>query len=220
MISGISYGMVELIRRIIPRDIVGGDVQSMYKICISCSISHLIHLHHSLELRKMDALVHILYEVAGTCGALLSVKLIQCLRQQLLIPHHPALVRLSWHYLVFRRPIGSRHRRRQEYRGQAKIRVSPFHSGRCEGLWPLDLQGWSHLLHPPTLHLAPPWLFRCAYVSSSSLFPLILSSQYSNRPPVYGHRYLENGFSPLIAKRVMNDSSFSVRTLLQSQLTL
>ena len=36
-----------------------------------------IHLHLSLELRKMDALVHIMYEVAGTCGALLSVKLIQ-----------------------------------------------------------------------------------------------------------------------------------------------
>jgi len=32
MISGISYGMVELIRRIIPRDIVGGDVGSMYTI--------------------------------------------------------------------------------------------------------------------------------------------------------------------------------------------
>lgn len=26
-ISGISYGMVELIRRVIPRDLVGGDVQ-------------------------------------------------------------------------------------------------------------------------------------------------------------------------------------------------
>jgi len=38
MISGISYGMVELIRRIIPRDIVGGNVQSMYwnsPLCIS-----------------------------------------------------------------------------------------------------------------------------------------------------------------------------------------
>ena len=43
-ISGISYGTVELIRRVIPRDIVGGDVQ---------------------RLRRMDALVHVLYEVAG-----------------------------------------------------------------------------------------------------------------------------------------------------------
>jgi hypothetical protein len=41
MISGISYGMVELIRRIIPRDIVGGDVVSMYRISPLCT-SHLI----------------------------------------------------------------------------------------------------------------------------------------------------------------------------------
>jgi len=46
--SGIAYGMVELIRRVIPRDIVGGNVQ---------------------KLRRMDALVHIFYEVAGTAGA-------------------------------------------------------------------------------------------------------------------------------------------------------
>jgi MFS family permease len=44
-VSGITYGMVELIRRVIPRDIVGGNVQ---------------------KLRRMDALVHIFYEVAGT----------------------------------------------------------------------------------------------------------------------------------------------------------
>lgn len=47
-VSGITYGMVELIRRVIPRDIVGGNVQ---------------------KLRRMDALVHIFYEVAGTGAA-------------------------------------------------------------------------------------------------------------------------------------------------------
>ncbi|KAK9357180.1 hypothetical protein V1504DRAFT_482263 [Lipomyces starkeyi] len=47
-VTGIAYGMVELIRRVIPRDIVGGNVQ---------------------KLRRMDALVHIFYEVAGTAGA-------------------------------------------------------------------------------------------------------------------------------------------------------
>lgn len=46
--TGVAYGMVELIRRVIPRDIVGGDVQ---------------------KLRRMDALVHIFYEVAGTGGS-------------------------------------------------------------------------------------------------------------------------------------------------------
>src|SRR5690348_16458392 len=40
--------MVELIRRVIPRDLVGGNVQ---------------------KLRRMDSLVHIFYEVSGTAGA-------------------------------------------------------------------------------------------------------------------------------------------------------
>ncbi len=31
-ISGIAYGMVELIRRVIPRDIVGGDLQKLRKM--------------------------------------------------------------------------------------------------------------------------------------------------------------------------------------------
>ncbi|BCR94098.1 uncharacterized protein AKAW2_11144S [Aspergillus luchuensis] len=47
-VSGFSYGMVELIRRIIPRDIVGGNLK---------------------RLRRLDALVHIFYEVSGTAGA-------------------------------------------------------------------------------------------------------------------------------------------------------
>lgn len=46
--TGIAYGMVELIRRVIPRDIVGGNVQ---------------------KLRRMDAVVHIFYEISGTGGA-------------------------------------------------------------------------------------------------------------------------------------------------------
>ncbi|KAI9222055.1 major facilitator superfamily domain-containing protein [Blastocladiella britannica] len=48
---GIFHGIVELIRRVIPRDIVGGD---------------------PVKLKKMDSTVHILYETAGTAGALLS----------------------------------------------------------------------------------------------------------------------------------------------------
>ncbi|KAL3487177.1 major facilitator superfamily domain-containing protein [Aspergillus germanicus] len=47
-VAGVAYGMVELIRRVIPRDLVGGNVQ---------------------KLRQVDALVHIFYEVAGTSGA-------------------------------------------------------------------------------------------------------------------------------------------------------
>ncbi|KAG7439275.1 uncharacterized protein BT62DRAFT_770006 [Guyanagaster necrorhizus] len=50
-LSGVAYGMVELIRRVIPCDIVGGNVG---------------------KLRRMDATVHIFYEVTGTAAAFAS----------------------------------------------------------------------------------------------------------------------------------------------------
>lgn len=50
-VTGIFYGMVELIQLIIPSDIVGAD---------------------EIKLKKMNSLVHIFYETAGTSGALLS----------------------------------------------------------------------------------------------------------------------------------------------------
>lgn len=52
------------VRRVIPRDIVGG---------------------HVIKLRRMDAVVHILYEVSGTAGALLSSVLIRQLGMYLII---------------------------------------------------------------------------------------------------------------------------------------
>ncbi len=54
-VSGMAYGMVELIRRIVPVDIVGGDL---------------------VRLRKVNAIVHILYEIAGMIGAFTSVPLV------------------------------------------------------------------------------------------------------------------------------------------------
>ena len=50
-LTGVAYGMVELIRRIFPRDIVGGDVQ---------------------KLQTMGAIVQIFYEVSGTAGAFVT----------------------------------------------------------------------------------------------------------------------------------------------------
>ncbi|ORZ36777.1 major facilitator superfamily domain-containing protein [Catenaria anguillulae PL171] len=50
-IVGIFHGIIELVRRVIPRDIVGSE---------------------PTKLKQMDSTVHILYEIAGTSGALLS----------------------------------------------------------------------------------------------------------------------------------------------------
>ncbi|KXS20431.1 hypothetical protein M427DRAFT_28156 [Gonapodya prolifera JEL478] len=50
-IAGVFHGGIELMRRVIPAEIVGGDAE---------------------KLRHMDSLVHIFYEVTGTIGALFS----------------------------------------------------------------------------------------------------------------------------------------------------
>ena len=50
-LTGIAYGMVELIRRVIPQEIVGSNEE---------------------KLQRMDSLVHIFYEISGVSGALLT----------------------------------------------------------------------------------------------------------------------------------------------------
>jgi hypothetical protein len=79
IISGVSYGMVELIRRVIPRDIVGGDVQRVEPTNLFVKLSP-----DFSQLRRMDAVVHVLYEVAGTAGAFTSkselLPLLHCAR--------------------------------------------------------------------------------------------------------------------------------------------
>ncbi|KAK2041779.1 hypothetical protein LZ31DRAFT_625168 [Colletotrichum somersetense] len=82
-ITGIAYGMVELIRRVIPRDIVGGDVQ---------------------KLRQMDSLVHIFYETAGASGAFFTaLVLIPDLgnnRSFVITPVCFALAAVLWFFVV------------------------------------------------------------------------------------------------------------------------
>jgi len=46
--SGIPFGAIEIVRRIIPQQIVGGN---------------------EMKLKKLDSLVHVYFEIAGTCGA-------------------------------------------------------------------------------------------------------------------------------------------------------
>lgn len=73
--------MVELIRRVIPRDIVGGDV---------------------VKLRRMDATVHILYEVAGTAGAFASASIILSVganRVFIITPCCYAAAAATWYFL-------------------------------------------------------------------------------------------------------------------------
>lgn len=49
--AGVPHGCIEIVRRIIPQQIVGGN---------------------EVKLKKLDSLVHMYFEVAGTCGAFFS----------------------------------------------------------------------------------------------------------------------------------------------------
>ena len=50
-LTGLAYGMVESINRVIPRDLVGGQIQ---------------------KLQKMDALIHLFYAISGAVGAFVT----------------------------------------------------------------------------------------------------------------------------------------------------
>ena len=78
-LTGLAYGLVETIRRVIPKDIVGGDVQ---------------------KLLRMDSIVHIFYEVSGTGGALTtSLALIPYMGNNMSFIITPNSPRSSFNYL-------------------------------------------------------------------------------------------------------------------------
>ncbi|ODH52459.1 hypothetical protein GX48_01239 [Paracoccidioides brasiliensis] len=164
-VTGIVYGMVELIRRVIPRDLVGGNVQ---------------------KLRRVDALVHIFYEVAGTAGAFCTALA--------LIPN-----------------LGNNY----------SFIITPVCFAMAAGTWScitnLDFQ--------PEVQdiLAEQPAYTKAIFGS---FLLFLESfwtggklMFTNRRfiwllpgyaiALYGHRYLENGLAPAIARRYLGNSAWS-----------
>lgn len=79
--AGISYGMVELIRRVIPRDIVGGHVG---------------------KLKRMDSIVHVFYEITGTIGAFASAAIIKKLGNNysfLITPIVFVFAAVAWYFV-------------------------------------------------------------------------------------------------------------------------
>lgn len=82
-LTGLAYGMVETIRRVIPKDIVGGDIQ---------------------KLLRMDSVVHIFYEVSGTAGALCtSLALIPALGNNmsfLITPILLTMASVTWKFII------------------------------------------------------------------------------------------------------------------------
>ncbi|KAL9116747.1 MAG: hypothetical protein Q9187_006724 [Circinaria calcarea] len=157
--------MVELIRRVIPRDIVGGNVQ---------------------KLRRMDAAVHIFYEIAGTSAAFCtSLALIPALGTNysfIITPILFTMAAVTWFF------------------------VSNLDFKPTKRTLLADQPTYIRAL------LGSFWLFfRSVYVGMKIVFTsrkfIWLLPAYS--VALYAHRYLENGIAPVIARRYLGNSAWS-----------
>ncbi|ETI24339.1 hypothetical protein G647_03708 [Cladophialophora carrionii CBS 160.54] len=161
-VSGIAYGMVELIRRVIPRDIVGGNVQ---------------------KLRRMDSLVHIFYEISGTAGAFCTaLALIPSFGNNysfIITPIFFTAAACVWFFVTnlnYSKPL-------QEKGGNYLVAVGMGFFLFFESIW----TGFK-------------------IIFSSRRFIWLLPG-YSFA--LYGHRYLENGIAPAVARRYLGNSAWS-----------
>lgn len=164
-VSGITYGMVELIRRVIPRDIVGGNVQ---------------------KLRRMDALVHIFYEVAGTAGAFCTaLGLIPRFGNNMSFLITPVLFTCA--SLVW-------------------VLMSNFNYNSPASLERAQSVGYiKSVILGFVLFFDSIWTGFKIVFSSRKFVWLLPGYAFA----LYGHRYLENGIAPVIAQRYLGNSAWS-----------
>lgn len=164
-ITGIAYGMVELIRRVIPRDIVGGNVQ---------------------KLRRMDATVHIFYEIAGTGGAFCTaLALIPRFGNNYSFFITPVLFTLASITWFFISDLGF-----QKEKPQVLSEKPTYVKALVGGFWLFGESVWTG----------------GKIIFTSRRFVWLLPGY---AVALYGHRYLENGIAPAIAKRYLGESAWS-----------
>jgi hypothetical protein len=170
-ITGISYGMVELIRRIIPRDIVGSDEE---------------------KLSRMDALVHVFYEIAGVSGAFTTgLVLIPRLGNNYAFIITPILFSLSSIICFFINSFGIKDDiPNDEIPGGIQNSKTNYLKSILKGFY----------LFIESVYLGGKIIFRNRkYIWLFPCYSLTL----------YVHRYIENGIAPQIAKRYLQNSEWS-----------
>ncbi|KAI9673419.1 MAG: hypothetical protein M1817_002881 [Caeruleum heppii] len=164
-VTGVAYGMVELIRRVIPRDIVGGNVQ---------------------KLRRMDALVHIFYEISGTAASFTTaLALIPTLGNNysfIITPILFVVASLVW-FCITNLDF--------EPRNPEVVQSQPTYVKAIVGGFALFFES----------------VFTGAKIIFSSRKFFWLLPGYAIA--LYGHRYLENGIAPIIARRYLGNSAWS-----------
>ncbi|KAI1317250.1 hypothetical protein EDD11_008736 [Mortierella claussenii] len=165
-IIGICHGMVELIRRVIPKDIVGGDV---------------------IKLKKMDATVHIFYEVAGTAGAFFATFLVLNLGNALAPSMSPFLfvmAAVTWSFIGL---LGADHDNRK-----ALVSLEQTSLLRQIG------HGFTHFGMS---------MYKGGQIVFSSRKFIWLIPGYSI--PLFTHRYLESQLSPAFAKVILKQGAYA-----------
>lgn len=167
-VTGIAYGMVELIRRVIPRDIVGGNVQ---------------------KLRRMDAMVHIFYEVAGTAGAFCTALA--------LIPA------FGNNYSFIITPIC--------FTFAAAVWFCISKLGHRSDMTPLERVEQRNQSYVKSI-TGSIWLFFDSIITGGRI--IFTTRKFIWLLPgyalaLYGHRYLENGIAPIVARRYLGNSAWS-----------
>lgn len=164
--TGIAYGMVELIRRVIPRDIVGGNIQ---------------------KLRRMDAVVHIFYEISGTAGAFCTaLVLIPKLGDNfsfIITPVLFAAAALVWYWIT-------------DLNFEPPVRLQPLS----------ERPAYIKAVLCGFYYFAESVWTGAKIIFGSRRFIWLLPS-YSLA--LYGHRFLENNVAPAIARRYFGQSAWS-----------
>ncbi|KAL2361691.1 hypothetical protein RJZ56_005417 [Blastomyces dermatitidis] len=164
-VTGIAYGMVELIRRVMPRDLVGGNV---------------------LKLRRLDALVHIFYEIAGTSGAFCTaLALIPNLGNNysfIITPVCFTMAAATWYSIT-----------NLDFQPQAQEVLSerPAYVKAIVGSFLLFFESF--------------WTGGKLIFTNRRFIWLLPGYAIA----LYGHRYLENGIAPAIARRYLGNSAWS-----------
>ncbi|CAF3630605.1 unnamed protein product [Rotaria socialis] len=170
-ITGIAYGMVELIRRIIPRDIVGSNEE---------------------KLQRMDALVHVFYEIAGVSGALITgLVLIPRLGNNYSFLITPILFTLSAIIWMFINSLGTKTIIEDE---QFSVGNRNHKTNYLKAL----IEGFA--LFGQSIYLGGKII-----LTNRKYFWLLPCYSLT----LYIHRYIENGIAPQIAKRYLQNSEWS-----------
>lgn len=173
-VAGIFYGMIELIRRVIPADIVGGDVN---------------------RLRRMDAMTHVLYEVAGTSGAFASSAAISRFGNNtsyMLSPIFFTLAAAIWYFisaLSYKKPS------KNQAEGDAALSAVERKNRNYFVAVGYGFLGFGKAI----------WVGAKIIFGSRKFIWLPISYSLA----LYLHRFLESSLSPAYARRVLGTSAWS-----------